>query len=129
MTENPVKVQPIKEYAPGDVVCGVKIEPKVAYESGATRSDRTGKGRYDLIPPCALRRRALRFEGGAVEHGDRNWEKGMPRDRLYDSAMRHLVRWFEGDNSEDHLAAAGWQIDAAMYFEKEKAEGRAREGW
>ena len=120
MTENPVKVQPIKEYAPGDVVCGVKIEPIVVYESGAIRSDRTGKGRYDLIPPCALRRLALRYEGGATEHGDRNWEKGMPMDRLYDSAMRHLTQWFSGDDAEDHLAAVMWQICAMMFFEEQE---------
>ena len=53
----------------GKIVSGVKVEDLVVSETGSSRSDRDGKGRFDLIPACALRRLALRFEGGATAHG------------------------------------------------------------
>ena len=100
------------------VVSGVKIESKVISETGSSRSDRSGKGRYDLIPTCALRRLALRYEGGALAHGDRNWQKGMDASRCYDSAMRHLGQWNDGETDEDYLGAAMWNIAALMYIEE-----------
>lgn len=53
----------------GQIVAGVKIEDRVISSTGSSRSDRTGKGRYDLIPPLVTRRLALRYEGGAIAHG------------------------------------------------------------
>lgn len=102
----------------GKIVAGVKIEDRVVSETGSSRSDRTGKGRYDLIPPCAMRRLALRYEGGAAAHGDRNWEQGMDVSRCIDSAKRHMDQWIEGETDEDHLGAAMWNISACMFMEK-----------
>lgn len=106
----------------GQLICGVKIEDLVISSTGSSRSDRTGKGRFDLIPADFLRRVALRFEGGAVAHGDRNWEKGMSVSRCYNSALGHLLEWSEGADDEDHLAAASWNIAAIMFMEKNKPE-------
>ena len=102
----------------GEIRSGVKKEVNVISETGASRSSREGKGRFDLIPPCALRRLALRYEGGAAAHGDRNWQKGMSSSRCYDSAFRHLLQWSEGKRDEDHLGAAMWNIAALMYNEE-----------
>ena len=104
------------------MVVGVKIEKLKTAVTGSVRSDRAGKGRYDLIPPVALRRLALRYEGGAITHGDRNWEKGMSAGRCYDSVFRHMNQWAAGDLDEDHLAAAMWNIAALMYHEHHKPE-------
>jgi hypothetical protein len=88
------------------------------FDTGAQRNDATGKGRYDLIPPDALRRLAIRYEEGAAKHGERNWEKGIPESSLMDSAIRHLFCHLSGMGDEDHLAAAAWNIFAAMHFEE-----------
>lgn len=93
------------------------IEPLMAYETGAKRSDETGKGRFDLISPYGLKRLAVRYEEGVKHKGERNWEKGFPVSRAMSSAMRHINQYLAGDRSEDHLAGAAWQLFAAMHFE------------
>jgi hypothetical protein len=93
-------------------------DTEVVYETGGARSDSTGKGRYDLISPLALRRLALVYEKGGLARGDRNWEKGMPRTRLFDSALRHVFQALEGQTDEDHLAHAAWNLFALMHFEE-----------
>lgn len=104
-----------------------KEEPLHIYESGANRSDRTGKGRFDLVPPLALTRLAQHYENGAKHHGERNWEKGFPISRCVDSAMRHLSQYLSGDRSEDHLAAVAWQVFSAMHFEEQIRAGNLPE--
>ena len=94
-----------------------KEEPLQTFQSGAKRSDRTGKGRYDLISPHGLKRLAIRYEEGCEQKGERNWEKGFPVSRCIDSAMRHLSQFMAGNREEDHLAAVAWQMFAAMHFE------------
>lgn len=101
-----------------------KEHEHVSYPSGAQRSDRTGKGRYDLVSPHGLRRLAIQYEEGSEHHGDeRNWEKGFPISRAICSAIGHLVDHLAGDRSEDHLAAAAWQEFAAMHFEELIVQG------
>ena len=40
------------------------------YETGAIREDKTGKGRCDLLPMCALIRLSKHFERGSEDHGE-----------------------------------------------------------
>jgi len=94
-----------------------KAEPRIRLKSGASRSDPTGKGRFDLISPYALERLALHYEAGAKLHGDRNWEKGIPFSRLIDSAERHLNKFKQRKADEDNLAAAMWQLCGLMHFQ------------
>lgn len=99
------------------------MEPKehehVTFNSGAQRSDRIGKGRFDLISPYGLKRLAIQYEAGAVHHTDaRNWSLGFPISRALCSTMSHINDHMRGDRSEDHLAAAAWQLFAAMHFEE-----------
>jgi len=91
---------------------------RTTYKSGALRSDRTGRGRYDLVSPYGLKRLAVQYEYGGRQKGDRNWEKGFPISRAICSAIGHLYDYLTGDRSEDHLAAAAWQEFAAMHFEE-----------
>lgn len=66
---------------------------------------------------------ALRCEVGHLKYGDgRNWEKGMPIAEFLDSALRHLVQYAMGDKSEDHLAAALWNIGCIIWTEKHHPE-------
>jgi hypothetical protein len=93
------------------------------FQTGSRRDSREGKGRYDLLPPEAVRRLAQLYERGAAKYGDRNWEKGQPVSRYLDSLLRHVYAYLEGESTEDHLAAAAWNAFSAMTTEE-----RARAG-
>ena len=89
-----------------------------AYEGGSYRDRRPGKGIYKEIPPIALKRLAARYEYGELKYGQAGeFKKGLPVSDCWDSAMRHLVEYMAGDNSEDHLAAVAWNVFAMMYME------------
>jgi hypothetical protein len=86
---------------------------KVASETGAIRSDASGKGRLDLLPPWAVLRLAKHFEAastGAEGYPERNWEKGVRVSRLISSALRHLLQYLGGDRSEPHEVSAAWNV-------------------
>lgn len=82
--------------------------------TGSRRDTRDGKGRYDLLPPEAIRALAKHFENGSKKYGDRNWEKGQPLSRYLDSALRHLFAVLEGKTDEPHAEAAAWNLVAFL---------------
>jgi len=88
------------------------------FTTGSVRDTRKGKGRYDLFALIAIQRLAKHYENGAVKYGDRNWEKGQPLSRYWDSAVRHLVEFLMGLRDEDHLAAALWNVAALIQTEE-----------
>lgn len=88
------------------------------YENGVKRSDRTGKGRYDLISPFALERLAKVYERGAISKGPRNWEAGFEWSRCLDSACRHINQYRMGHRDEDHIVQAIWNLFALVHFEE-----------
>ena len=67
------------------------------FKSGAIRENKIGKGRYDLISPLAIERLARVLEQGAMSHGERNWERGLPMTRTLDSALRHINKYMSGE--------------------------------
>lgn len=93
------------------------------YKTGAVREKRTGKGRFDLIPPCVMLRLAKYYESTVTEeHPAHNWENGFPTHELLDSAFRHLYKYMDGQTSEDHLCASVWNIFACMFMEDKLPE-------
>jgi len=92
------------------------------FDTGAVREEKTGKGRCDLLPMCALIRLSKHFEKGSNDHGERNWEKGIPMHSFIDSALRHLFKYMDGWDDEDHLCSAAWNILCAMWTEEKKPE-------
>jgi len=94
----------------------------IKFDSGAIREDKTGKGRMDLLPMCALIRLSKHYESGSVEHGERNWEKGIPIHSFIDSALRHIAKYVDGMDDEDHLCAAAWNILSAMWTEEKRPD-------
>lgn len=93
------------------------------FDTGSVRDKQEGKGRYDLISPHALQRLADLYERGASKYKDRNWEKGMPYTRVFDSMVRHAYQWLRGDADEDHLAAVAWNAFALIHYEEMTARG------
>lgn len=94
-----------------------------SYVTGSVRDVRTGKGRFDLISPIALRRLAVHLENGARKYDERNWEKGQPLMDYIDSAMRHIASYVEGYRDEDHMAAALWNIHGFIHTEEMISRG------
>ena len=92
------------------------------FETGAVRDIQEGKGRCDLLPAAAILRLARHFENGCKKYGDRNWEKGIPIHSFIDSAIRHLMKYLDGQKDEDHLCAAAWNCICAMWTEEKHPE-------
>ena len=87
------------------------------FESGAVRDIQEGKGRMDLIPWTAIIELSKHCEDGALKYGERNIDKTLPISSLMDSALRHLAKYMEGYDDENHLRAALWNIAWAVQFE------------
>lgn len=110
---------------PSDVLEEMFMEDsgnRTCFETGAVRDIQTGKGRYDLLPWQAIHQVAIHCERGAIKYGERNVDKGIPIHSLVDSAIRHLSRYLQAENDENHLAAAAWNVLWAIWMEKEKPE-------
>jgi hypothetical protein len=99
------------------------------YQTGAVR-DTGGKGRMDLLPWCALLRVSKHMEDailpdpdtGIPHYPERNWEKGLPMHSMIDSAFRHLAKYVDGQNDEDHLCAAATNLLMAMWMEEKRPD-------
>jgi hypothetical protein len=101
----------------------IKVTGTRNFQSGAKRDPNTDKGRYDLLSPLFLKRLAVHTQKGGVARGDRNWEAGMPMSAVLDSAIRHCFTYLEGDRSEDHLAAAAWNLMNLIHTEEQIERG------
>ena len=76
----------------------------------------------DLLPTTALIELSKHCEAGAVKYGERNVDKGIPQHSLIDSGLRHLIKYLRGDNDENHLVAAAWNIMWALEQESTHPE-------
>lgn len=94
------------------------------FGTGAVRDSSEGKPRPDLISPHAIMREAVWMAKGAKKYGERNWEKGIPIRRCFESMFRHLLMYWLGDRTEDHLAAIRFNAGAIMHFEETTLAGR-----
>lgn len=104
---------------------GVKDSGKrQKFETGSHRDAREGKGRFDLLPPYAIKRLAIHYEHGATKYGDSNYLLGQPTRRYMESALRHLFAYIGGSRDEDHLSASAWNILALISTEQLCREGK-----
>lgn len=92
------------------------------FETGAQRDSADGKLRMSLVPIKPLQSVMKRYLQGAETYGENNWKLGMKHSVLYDSAMRHLMADWVGDDSEDHLGAALWNIMCMIEFRETRPE-------
>ena len=91
------------------------------FETGAVR-DTGGKGRMDLLPMCALLRVSKHMEDALTHYPERNWEKGLPMHSMLDSALRHLVKYMDGQRDEDHLCSAATNLLMALWMEEKRPD-------
>lgn len=95
---------------------------RTQFQSGAVRDMHEGKGRCDLLPMCVMLRLARHYEAGAKKYDDRNWEKGIPAHSFADSALRHMFKYMDGQNDEDHLIAAIWNLCGLAWTEEKRPD-------
>lgn len=71
------------------------------------------------IAPAEIPKYALElskhFESGAIKYGERNWEKGIPLSSYIDSAVRHYLKYLDGQEDENHFIAFVWNIVCAIW--------------
>lgn len=89
-----------------------------SFAGGAVRDVADNKPRPDLISPFFMMRLGEHLRKGAVKYSTWNWAKGIPNSRCYESAMRHLMLFAQGERDEDHLAAAAFNIMVMIHNEE-----------
>ena len=62
------------------------------------------------------------FEEGAKKYGEWNWQKGIPTHSYLDSAVRHYLKWADGETDEPHDRAFVWNLLCLMYTFHNKPE-------
>lgn len=100
---------------------------RATFVTGMQRDTSSGKARFDLIVPeeipyseQLLTRFAELMTRGAVKYDARNWEKASTAEemgRFKESAFRHFMQWYCGEEDEDHAVAIWFNI---MGFETTK---------
>lgn len=66
-------------------------------------------------PYYALRRLATTCDEGAKKYAEENWHNGFQIKSLLSRGIRHMVKWTNGDRSEDHLGHAMWGFMASVH--------------
>lgn len=95
---------------------------RTTFSSGAQRDMHGGKGRMDLLPWASIIELSKHCEAGALKYGVHNVDKGIPTSSLMDSAMRHAAKYLDGQEDEDHLLAAAWNLLWAIEMRCKKPE-------
>ena len=95
---------------------------RTEFSTGAVRDLSAGKGDMFSMPWAALLRLSVHYEHGAKKYGRLNYQKGIPVSSFIDSAFRHLAKYAEGWDDEDHLAAAAFNVIGALQMEETHPE-------
>lgn len=93
-----------------------------SYETGAVRDTASGKGSMVSIAWGTLLRVSLLLEKGAEHYERFNYMKGMSLSDTMDSLGRHLGKYLDGWDDEDHLAAIVFNAINAMETEDKHPE-------
>jgi len=96
---------------------------RIKYKSGFQRDTSDEKPRYDLIPHEMITRLAELYARGAIKYNDNNWKIATGEkeiNRFKESAFRHFIQWFRGDEDEDHASAVMFNINGFEWHKKYK---------
>jgi len=72
--------------------------------------------------PTAILEVSVHFSDGCAKYGERNWEKGIPCHSFVDSAIRHYLKWYRGDDDEPHDRAFIWNLLCLLWTLKHHPE-------
>lgn len=91
-----------------------------------------GKPDISLVDPDFIRQIAFVLGKGAEKYGARNYEKGLPHLKRYNSAMRHLLSWRDGEDLDpetglSHLHHAATNLMILAHLSREFPEGDNRD--
>ena len=93
------------------------------FDTGAMRDTASDKSRPDLISPFAEEKVGHWMRMGAEKYSENNWQKGMPYSRVVASLKRHVMRYQQGDRTEDHLSAIIFNAQALLHYDAMIARG------
>ena len=92
------------------------------FDTGAVRDMAEGKGDMASIPWESILRLSRHYENGSKKYNRWNFRKGIPVSSFIDSACRLLAKYQCGEDDEDHLSAAAFNILGAMLMENTMPE-------
>ncbi|MEQ1575841.1 MAG: dATP/dGTP diphosphohydrolase domain-containing protein [Vicinamibacterales bacterium] len=91
-----------------------------SFAGGMVRDVATDKTNYALIADGPmLSRWAAHLTKGAKKYSARNWLLAQGAEELLraqESAFRHFMQWYYGEQDEDHAAAVFFNINEAEYI-------------
>ena len=82
-----------------------------------------GKVRLDLLPVAPLWYVAKVYTYGAKKYAPDNWRKGMSWSRIYAALLRHLFRFWNGEDIDPesglpHLAHAAFGVLTLLEYRR-----------
>lgn len=72
---------------------------EVKLDGGGLRLNE-GKLPLELVPPSAIFALGSVLAAGAKKYAPRNWERGMKWSVCYACCLRHLLKWFSGEDKD-----------------------------
>lgn len=107
----------------------IKMDGQITLE-GKKKDE--GKPRWELIAYDAVEGIAKVLTFGANKYSARNWEKGIAYGRVYGAIMRHLWKWWHGENLDaetglSHLDHAATEIMFLSAYEKRGMNGTVQD--
>ena len=96
------------------------------FEGGMVRDTQTGKTLYSLVFDGPMFKRwAAHLTKGAIKYAARNWmlaSGNAEADRFKESALRHFIQLFDGEEDEDHAAGVFFNINGYEYVKQRMIE-------
>lgn len=85
--------------------------------------DNKGKLPWRYLPLRALEELNRVYEFGATKYAPYNWQKGMDWSIMYDSMMRHISAWWQGEDIDaeskcHHLAHAAFGALGLIWYKQ-----------
>lgn len=98
--------------------------------TGAKKDE--GKPRWELVAGDAVEGVAKVLTFGANKYAARNWEKGIAYGRVFGAIMRHLWKWWGGEDKDSetglsHLDHAMCEIMFLSAYEKRGKNGTVQD--
>lgn len=86
-----------------------------------------GKNQLDLVPVYPLWVLGTIYTFGANKYAADNWRKGISYRRIFAAILRHLYKWWSGEEVDEesnlsHLGHAAWGIFTLIEYTKTHKE-------